>query len=67
MISGRLILRGSQTFNRCPVGKKTPNKQVTAKNVGMPILLLVAAVIGQALDDIHENKIDLQIHKFNSN
>jgi len=31
----------------------------------MPILLLVAAVIGQAIDDIHENRINLQMHKWN--
>jgi len=32
----------------------------------MSILVLAAVVIGQAVDDIQENKINLQMHKCNN-
>ena len=63
MISDRLILRGRQTLNRCSRKKRHQINRVPTKYVRMPILILLAAVIGQALDHIHENKINVQMHK----
>jgi hypothetical protein len=33
----------------------------------MSILVLGAAVVGQAVDDTHKNKINLTMHKLNNN
>jgi hypothetical protein len=41
--------------------------RVATKYVGLPILVLLTAVIGHVVDHIHENKIDVQMHKFNNN